>query len=500
MHSRMRFTRFLSISMMFVPITAAVKMDVAAAAEGKDASLRPGQRQLFLDDYGIARIENLKRTMHQPAKKGAVIEPDRPWESCLQTRSAPAWDADEKKFKLWMITSTVIPGVGGTTYAESKDGIRWTKPILRQVELNGSLENNFITIEPGLKWPANAMENVVYDPDDPDPSRRYKGLAHCHGREPIVSADGIHWRRLDVPKIPSQDESNMTYDRWAGTFIATLKQGGPHGRSVTLSTSKNFEHWTKPELIFHTDDLDQELARKNIEDRLSDPSLRQPVSNDPADYNADVYNMGVFRYEGLYIGLPAIYHSTGKHENNTDGFHLVQLACSRDLHRWRRLGDRKPFIGPSPAASGAYDLTQILPPSCPLVRGDELWFYYTGIRYRVVPQNADSKMGAICLAVLRRDGFISLDADESPGVLVGRPLEVTGETLAVNVDAAGGTLEVEVLDDKGNVLAVSAPIVGDVPHGRVRWKKGDLAGLKQRKVRLRFTLLKASFYSFWFED
>jgi hypothetical protein len=44
----------------------------------------PGQRQLFLDNHGIAQLDNLTRTMHQPAKKGAVITPDLPWESCLQ--------------------------------------------------------------------------------------------------------------------------------------------------------------------------------------------------------------------------------------------------------------------------------------------------------------------------------------------------------------------------------------------------------------------------------
>lgn len=49
-----------------------------------------GQRQLFLDDVGIAKIENLKRTMHQPDKKGAVIRPDpnRP-QGALQIRTAP---------------------------------------------------------------------------------------------------------------------------------------------------------------------------------------------------------------------------------------------------------------------------------------------------------------------------------------------------------------------------------------------------------------------------
>ena len=51
-----------------------------------------GQRQLFLDDVGIAKIENLTRTMHRPAKKGAVIRPTYPAERALQTRCAPAWD------------------------------------------------------------------------------------------------------------------------------------------------------------------------------------------------------------------------------------------------------------------------------------------------------------------------------------------------------------------------------------------------------------------------
>ena len=59
--------------------------------------------------------------------------------------------------------------------------------------------------------------------------------------------------------------------------------------------------------------------------------------------------MGVFHYEGVYIGMPALYHATGPIPNypNTEGFHLVQLACSRDLKVWHRLGDRQAFLGPS---------------------------------------------------------------------------------------------------------------------------------------------------------
>ena len=466
-----------------------------------DIAVPLGQRQLFLDDYGVVRIEHLTRTLHQPEKKGAVIRPDRPWESALQTRCAPAWDPKEEVFKLWMITSTTIPGVGGMTYAESKDGMHWTKPILRQMEVDGSLENNFVTIDddPNLTWPANAIENVVYDPFDPDPSRRYKGLGHCDGREPLISPDGIHWKRLDVPKIPSADESNLSYDQSTNTFIATVKQNGPHGRSVYLSTSKDFEHWIEPELIFHADDIDQERGREHIEARLANPALQQPIYNEPAKYNVDVYNMGVFRYEGLYVGMPAMFHATGPTSDNFDGFHLVQLTCSRDLKTWKRMGDRKTFIGPSPMADGIYDRTQLLPPSRPVVHSDELWFYYTGIKYRAAPENPDPDGSAICLAVLRRDGFISLDAGEREGIVVTKPFKLPGTTLYVNVDAGKGTLRVEVLRKDGKVLATSRTLTGDQLRGRIKWTRGELASFKE-KVALRFSMRNTRFYSYWWSD
>ena len=65
-------------------------------------------------------------------------------------------------------------------------------------------------------------------------------------------------------------------------------------------------------------------------------------------------------------------------------------------------------------------------PSSPLERGNELWFYYTGVRqYAFITSSEDPgyedytpDAGAVCLAVLRRDGFISLDAAEKEGTLL----------------------------------------------------------------------------------
>ena len=354
---------------------------------------------------------------------------------------------------------------------------------------------------------------VVYDGGDPDPARRFKCFLPAIGV--AVSPDGVAWKQLDVPAVPSSDESNFSFDEKGHLFIATVKHGGPYGRAAFLATSKDFERWTKPELIFHADKLDQELGCKNIEARLSDPTLQQPYwKPDPAVYNVDVYNMGVFRYEGLYIGMPAMFHSTSPVPNypNTDGFHLVQLACSRDLHKWQRLGDRQPFIGPSRVGSGAYDLAQIMPPSAPVVRGEDLWFYYWGGKYRgtfkwvgkypkgrmVLLPGLDADQGAICLAVLRRDGFISLDAGEQEGRVTTEPFELSNARPFVNVDALDGELRVEVLERDGSIVARSDPLTGDLLREPVKWRAGDIVALKGQVVSLRFILRNGQFYSYWF--
>ncbi len=472
-----------------------------SAAEPLDIG---SQRQLFLDNFIIERVDGLERVMHQPVKRGAVIKPDQPWEISLQTRCLPAWDEERKRFKVWLITSTNIPGFAGTSYAESKDGVHWTKPVLRQTKINGSPENNFLAVVPGDTWPKNGIENVVLDPDDPDPNRRYKGFYGVNGRRPMVSPDGIHWTLLETSVLPSSDESNMSYDRANKTFIATLKRGGPFGRSHRIWTSRDFTEWSDTGVLFHADKQDQQLAKKNIAARLSNPKLQQPVKNVPADYNADIYNFGIFRYEGLYIGMPAVYHATGKLKRNTDGFHLIQLACSRDLKKWTRLGDRQPFIGPSPVGPGVFDRTQLLPPSAPVERGNELWFYYTGIKYRAKPKNADEKAGAVCLAVLRRDGFVSMTAGKKAGQLITKPFIATGKRLLLNVDVnEGGEATIEVLDEKEQVVhgferSGSVPLRGRSIEQTVRWTtRSNWSQLAGSKVRLRIRLRNADLYALW---
>ena len=102
-------------SCFFLAVIAAGMLDTPRVGADPAFTVPIGQRQLFLDDYGIAKRENLKRAMHRPKKKGAVIRPNfAAGEKSIQTRSGPAWDEKAKVFKMWLISPTCY---------ESRDGL-----------------------------------------------------------------------------------------------------------------------------------------------------------------------------------------------------------------------------------------------------------------------------------------------------------------------------------------------------------------------------------------
>ena len=483
-----------TLAMVFVgAVTFTIAWPRNAAFAADPAFQVPaGERQLFLDDIGIAKIENLTRTMHQPEKKGAVIRPN--WhrgEHTMQIRNAPNWDRQRQVFR-FLVSETGGPKTISTVW-ESHDGLHWSRLGVANI----------------------AAYSVVYDPTDIDPARRYKAVSP--GRI-AVSADLLKWTVVGDPKIPSSDEHNLSFDEKTGLFIMTLKRGGPYGRAHALVTSKDLEHWTDYGVLFHADKLDQELNRQARTARMAkvvaDTRLAQTSFHAQGNYQVDIYNTATFRYESHYLAMPAMHPSRRMDladPSDNIAFKVVQLMCSRDLRTWTRLGDRQDFIGLSPPESGACDIAQAFPPSNAVVKGDELWFYYTGIADIGWPPKTGIKAtarewkyyrpdkGAVCLAVLRRDGFISLDVGETEGAILTEPFELPGANLFVNVDAPKGGLRVELLNGDGKVVAKSKPLAGDLLREPVRWVKGDIADLKGQIASLRFTLRNAQFYSYWLE-
>ena len=130
----------------------------------------------------------------------------------------------------------------------------------------------------------------------------------------------VNWTKLDVPAVQSSDEGNFSFNEKEGLFIHTVKRSGPYGRSLAVATSTDFENWDDYGLVFHADETDQEMGRDVIEARFTNPNLRQTEYNTPEHYSVQIYNMGVFRYEGIYIGLPSMYHHTGKVPTDWPGF------------------------------------------------------------------------------------------------------------------------------------------------------------------------------------
>jgi hypothetical protein len=136
---------------------------------------------------------------------------------------------------------------------------------------------------------------------------------------------------------------------------------------------------------------------------------------------------------------------------------------------------------------------------CCLVVGDQLYFYAGGTKWG----GGSFDPNHTGLAVLRRDGFTSMDAGEAEGSLTTRPLRFSGRYLFVNVAAPRGALRAEVLDEQGQPIAPFTadncePVRADRTKTEMKWKgAADLSAVSGRPVRFRFHLQNGGLYAFW---
>ena len=504
-------------------------------------------RQLFVDDF-LIEASDLERTYHRPTidARGPVFKPETklelegvipggdpamymrdlglplfaddaamdrvPQRSVAAPNSGGVWfDPQDRLFKMWYMAGWF----SAIAYATSADGIIWERPPLEFVPGTNALFEEMGHTDSTLVW---------LDHDAADAEERFKLSIYRKGprrrMELCTSPDGIHWRvrscvyyKYDPPGTVPQlqyssldgvswsaedvvsrldDRTTFFYNPFRQKWVYSIRSGNIAG----VRTRHYREHddfvegakWTDDNAVYWTaaDELD-----------LPEPGI---------DQAAQLYNVDAVAYESVMIGLFAIFRGPDNataFELNVPKLNDLSVAFSRDGFHWDR-PDRRHFIAGS-RQPGEWNRAYIQSAGgCCLVVGDELRFYFSVFSGVCPDGRADLYAGGSTgLAVLRRDGFASMDACAGAGTLTTRPVTFGGKYLFVNADTSGGQLEVELLDREGRVIEPftrkgCVPVAADLTRQQVTWASvQDLSAVVGQPVRFRFHLNAGRLYAFW---
>lgn len=462
-------------------------------------------RQLFVDDF-LVESSTLQRQFHQPTKyrDNPVLKPQTDLEKGPKNQLAATapksggiwWDPQEKQFKMWYEAGWF----GGIALVTSRDGLHWERPNLFPPEEKAA---------PNEVTPADVKPDswtVIRDEDTPDVSARYKlfvrepGGSHTIGAKCFISPDGITWTGTSVSGGMG-DRSTAFYNpfrkKWVFGIRSFFSGRARHYWEGTDFMKDNVWKWDERDFWKGEGWEAGEPVVWAAADRLDkpDPQIGMPCQ---------LYNLDAVAYESIMLGIFQIWRGPDNdHTFGTPKITELNFAYSRDGFHWSR-PDRRASI-PAGQAAGAWDrgYLQSIGSICVVMR-DELWFYYgafAGDETR--PKDGMYANAATGVAMLRRDGFASMEADQKGGGLTTRPVQFSGKRLFVNARIPNGSLRVEVRDDEGNpiapfTLANSIPFSGDSTLAELKWQGvEDLSVLKDRPVRFHFELENGALFSFW---
>ncbi|HRI86727.1 MAG TPA: hypothetical protein PK869_00600 [Candidatus Hydrogenedentes bacterium] len=358
-----------------------------------------------------------------------------------------------------------LPFSYNVCYAESTDGISWTRPFLGVFDYEGSTENNIIKLGTDKTQNIDVCLNPIPDqwPGKFLAIHNQKGGVFVSG-----SDDGKTFTRLwEPPAISyhSDTHNNFVYDevreRWL-LFCRPRFYAGDHKRRVSMQSSSDLEQWTH------------------------ERNILVPGENEPAEF----YGMTVWRRGDLYFGLVQVY-------DRTTGTPFLELAWSGDGEHWDRVPTHPAFMSQGP--EGAWDAGMVFPAETPVEVGDTLRYYYGGF-----PLPHDTKMenvGAIGLMVGERDRFVGIRAtSEKPGFVLTRPFVVGGRDLFVNARIAGELrAELRVGNNKtvdGWTFADCDAVTGTGYEMEVTWGGKSLSEAPAGDVAVNFSLHNAELFTF----
>jgi hypothetical protein len=495
--------------------TALLFSESATGHADEPLTLSADQPHLFIDDYLIDEIQGLKRTLHQPedARDNPVILPEHPWEHRRIPYGSVWYDAVRKKYRCWYLTVNIYdsrPGFRGyrkqhhvpiqeaayLCYAESDDGIRWRKPELGLHAFRGSKKNNILLTCPGTHFDSTSVIHTPHDRERPWKMISFIGLwpykrdliqqqwgdtkfgIKQAGHYGWSSEDGIHWEAMNdgLPVLRASDRSMFWWDPKQQIYVGAAKSSLNRKRAQLYATSPDVVNWTRTSTWLHAAD----------------------GRDHPGDEAEAAYG---FPYGDQYVGFCEMRRVRKGKPTKINW----ELMTSRDGCNWQR-PIRELFFADGPVQSWRYQVFKIFS-NPPLERDGKLWIYYGGKSGMVSVEEGTVPFQSLCVATLRKDGFVSLDADESGGHLVSKPLVAVGERLFLNVACGkAGYAKVALLDEHGTALpgfdlADCQPITSDHVCELVSWQAGpDISKLVGETIRVRIELSNTQLYALWFRD
>lgn len=469
------------------------------------------ERQLLMDRHIVDDVNGCYRTVHQPEKHAdnPIVKAEESYEvggplGCFVLRNPDTglfqmWARQEDQ-ELRQREGPPVPHYRRVHYYESDDGLDWRRPNLGLFEIDGDNAQNNVCIKPSC----NGGISVLRLPERMHDRGRYAGLYSAVDIDGIgneardwnhkrlaFSEDGIHWNDAEEnPIFVGRTGAELFYHPDRDLFFcygrAPINAG--ENRRVAYLQSTDLVSWTQPVNIFGHDELD-------------------PLWH---------YNMPVAYYHGVCLGLLSVMDRHPHDQRLPKGNEYLaeaELAWSRDGENWDRHPKRPIFLPTSPAVQGAIDWGMVYPTSI-IEMDDHVRVYYFAEPMLHIPGAGSNVASAyssyMCLATLRRDGFVSIDAGEDGGYMLTRPMACPGGKLHINARTTGdGFIRVAVREGKGVRdgewheawrFEQSNPFDGDSLDHVMTWSDHDrLNDFPDNTLRLHFWLENAELYSFWFD-
>jgi len=434
----------------------------------------------------------------QTAKKhGPIIEADKPWESIF---SCSTLLYENGKYRLWYEVKP--PEDTGNSlrayytyficYAESDDGLNWTKPALGIVTFDGSEQNNIVF--GGDLTPGGINGSAVFvDPIAP-PEERYKmmftsliddaalgafleespdraseeGIASRQTVMGAVSPDGLHWELIEKPLVLHKSDTQTVayYDAVLEKYVGYFRVFIMGRRAIARAETDDFRAWPVPETVLW-------------------PEAFEEPSN-------DYYMNSKSLYPGtttMHLMFPAVY--SRRHDAES-----LRMASSLTGKIWQWVPGGY-VLEPGPV--GSWD-GGLVPGGCPLVEiGDsQVALPYTGYeRPHKFPRQGG--VGAIGLALWEKERLSALVADER-GYFRTIQLKPNGRTLFLNFSTAPvGHVRVGVVGSATHSLQQCEALRGNELKYRVTWDGSEEVALDEDgALQLEFEMYSAELFSFEF--